>query len=656
METVTVDITDDHLRRLSSSGTPLGAIAELIWNGLDADANEVKVSINRNELGGIISIEVMDNGHGIRRDDAREAFGKLGGSRKSVSDRTPAGRILHGKEGKGRFRAFALGSHIVWRTRYGSDGHTFEYTITGDRRCIRDFQIADQVEGRSRLPGTVVLIEDLVQSPKGLSNPSAARQLTQDLALYLRQYPAVSVMYDGEAVDPRGIEDYVAEYEVSGIEVGGGSAETGILTVIEWTTKTPRHLYLCDSHGFTLDIAKAGIQARGFEFTAYLRSNLFRRLSQDGEPITEINPLVSALADAGRERLRSHFRDRSSQHAADLVKQWKKEEVYPYRDPPTTPTEVVERQAFDVIALAVNEYAPAFQRSPKRTRQLSFQLLREALRSSPAAVEKILRDVLALPVERQEEFARLLHRTSLEAIINASTTLAGRLDFLRGLELLVFDVDNKRDLLERSQLHKIVQDHAWLFGEEYHLSVSDRSLTEVLKAHLKDREIDVSDDEASVTRTDGARALVDLMFSRVMKPRPDEWDYLVVELKRPSVKIDTSVLDQTEGYAMAVASDERFHGVKTRWRFWAVSNEMNERAKAKANQADRPMGQTFKYEQGGVHFEVWAKTWSQILADCRARLDFFQRELNYKVTNDSALDFLRRTHAQYLPDNLRNSQ
>ena len=47
----------------------------------------------------------------------------------------------------------------------------------------------------------------------------------------------------------------------------------------------------------------------------------------------------------------------------------------------------------------------------------------------------------------------------------------------------MFNTDLKARLKERSQLHKIVEDNTWLFGEEYNLSVSDRGLTAVLRKH-----------------------------------------------------------------------------------------------------------------------------------------------------------------------------
>ena len=72
MKTITVEVQEDHLQTLSRVKKPILAISELIWNGLDANANNVKVALNRNALGSIDSINVIDDGHGIKDVEAAQ--------------------------------------------------------------------------------------------------------------------------------------------------------------------------------------------------------------------------------------------------------------------------------------------------------------------------------------------------------------------------------------------------------------------------------------------------------------------------------------------------------------------------------------------------------------------------------------------------------
>jgi glucose-6-phosphate-specific signal transduction histidine kinase len=99
-----VQLDPQHLETLTKA-TPLTGITELIWNALDADATEVRVALPENELGGVVEIRVEDNGHGMTQEQALAGFERLGGSWKRTATQSPQGRTLHGRDGRGRFRA-----------------------------------------------------------------------------------------------------------------------------------------------------------------------------------------------------------------------------------------------------------------------------------------------------------------------------------------------------------------------------------------------------------------------------------------------------------------------------------------------------------------------------------------------------------------------
>ena len=77
----TVEVQPDFLER-QAKARPVQAIAELIWNGLDADAARVDVQLEFGELG-MTKIVVRDDGLGIPHDEAPDLFTRLGGSWKT---------------------------------------------------------------------------------------------------------------------------------------------------------------------------------------------------------------------------------------------------------------------------------------------------------------------------------------------------------------------------------------------------------------------------------------------------------------------------------------------------------------------------------------------------------------------------------------------
>jgi hypothetical protein len=114
-------------------------------------------------------------------------------------------------------------------------------------------------------------------------------------------------------------------------------------------------------------------------------------------------------------------------------------------------------------------------------------MLKQAVEKSPEEVQLIMNEVLGLPKHKQEEPAKLLRRTTLSAVISAAKTVADRLEVLTGLEALLFDLDLKKHFKERSQLHKILEENTWIFGEQFALTLKAEfehsSIIKMFKVH-----------------------------------------------------------------------------------------------------------------------------------------------------------------------------
>ncbi|GHF76242.1 ATP-binding protein [Streptomyces griseosporeus] len=65
MGSITLTVEQDHVEGVAKLNDPVGAVVELIWNALDADATNVDVAIERDEMGGVSKVTVTDDGHGM---------------------------------------------------------------------------------------------------------------------------------------------------------------------------------------------------------------------------------------------------------------------------------------------------------------------------------------------------------------------------------------------------------------------------------------------------------------------------------------------------------------------------------------------------------------------------------------------------------------
>ncbi len=648
MKKIPVNVKGDHIGTLAATKRPIASIAELVWNSLDADANKIAIRFDFNRLDTLDAIRVSDNGTGIPYDEAESLFGSLGGSWKTKKARSNGGRSLHGKSGKGRFKAFALGSLVQWNTRARQNGSVIGYTITGMAHDLESFESSDPVPVKDPATGTEVTVTNISKNFTSLTSDKAPQEFTNYFAVYLSEYPGIKIDYNGTIIDPALARYRFDNLPLGEINLSDGKTTTADLTVIEWKEPQDRALHLCDSSGISLHEVSPGIQAPGFNFTAYLKCDHIRELDKEGLlTLEELHKDVAALVQAAKGKLREHFRLRAVENAAALLQEWKDTKIYPYEGDPKDKVEEAERQVFDVVAVNINSYLSDFDDSSTTSKRFTFNLVKQALKENPETLQRIFQDVLNLPKEHQDDLAELLQKTTLSAIIASAKLVANRLDFVRGLELMLFDKESKQQLLERDQLHQVLAKETWIFGEEFHLTSNEDTLNEVLVKHL-DVMRKPLDDDAPVILEDGSTGRIDLLLARtVPQPRADEREHLVVELKRPRKKICTKVLGQVEDYAIAVAKDERFRDTKTKWVFWAISNEMTEEARRKANQRERPAGLVF--DDAELRITVWAKTWGQLLQECKARLNFFKRQLDYEADRASALSYLTKAHEKYIP-------
>ena len=85
-----IEVQPDFLQKITGA-QPVHALAEFIWNSVDADATIVSVGLQENPMGALSKIIVTDNGTGIKHDDAPELFKNLGGSWKRSRASTAEG-------------------------------------------------------------------------------------------------------------------------------------------------------------------------------------------------------------------------------------------------------------------------------------------------------------------------------------------------------------------------------------------------------------------------------------------------------------------------------------------------------------------------------------------------------------------------------------
>lgn len=320
MKQIYVQAQADHIESLFK-GTPLAAIEELVWNALDADAREVKVDLLTNPLGAVDAVRVSDDGTGIDVLRADQTFGNLGGSWKRLGKGTAtAGRRLHGRHGRGRFKAFALGQHVEWRTTVRVGDRLLSYKLSGSADRPGVFDLEDAPVGFAA--GTEVYVTNVRATVDTLLDVGETVQnLAARFALYLKSYPNVRIYFNGLPVTP-----VIVQRQVTGYRLALPSGAEAKLEVIEWKRKFvgSGRLVFAGPDGFQLHEQAAGVRSgAGLSFTAYLVSPRFPALAAENALVMdELNPEVRQYLDVTRKTLKAHFLARSDSPSSAFAREW----------------------------------------------------------------------------------------------------------------------------------------------------------------------------------------------------------------------------------------------------------------------------------------------------------------------------------------------
>lgn len=624
---------------------PMKALAEAIWNALDVGADHVTVDFEFTEYQALKTITVVDDGEGMSLEQARLGFGEYGDSWKNRIDaRTHNGRSVHGQRGQGRYDILHLGQSAKWTSvAVQLDGKlgAIEVDLQATNATVYNDSGPVPHDGPT---GTTLRVANVgPQADKELNRPELAESLAADFALYLRQYPDVEIRVRDVLIDPSSQHLPPVDIPVS----VDGLDDTVTVTFIEWKKrlKGTQRIYLCDANGAALLDISAELPSRDIPFTAYVCWDGFK--NQDTSAILAIlggDDQGAKVLEVGREVLREQLRQRDLERRAEAVEDFKAEKSYPYSAEPKTTPERVIRKAFDIVASAAT---PVLENMDVEQRRFSMQLMRVAVETDPSAVQKVLREVLRLPEDRIHEMASLFERTTLEQIITSSHSILNRLDFLAGLRTIVFDAEAQKATAERRQLHKILERESWLFGDEWTLTASDETLRRVLVKHLAALGEDVEyADVMPKSQAEGDLLIPDLVLSGSASSYSKSREYLVVELKRPSVTLGKPELDQIEAYANAITDDIQFSQVDVTWTFWLIGKDYNNYVDRKLHTPGNPHGCALIAPE----YRVFVRSWAEVLGDAEHRHQYLKDALAATSDEDAGLDYLNRVHRDLIPE------
>jgi hypothetical protein len=81
------------------------------------------------------------------------------------------------------------------------------------------------------------------------------------------------------------------------------------------------------------------------------------------------------------------------------------------------------------------------------------------------------------------------------------------------------------------------------------------------------------------------------------------------------------------------------------WTFWGIVHELDAVGLAKTHQKDRAPGLVDSLKNS----TIWLKTWSEVIADARKRLEFLRESLDVQTTAEQGLSHLASDYPDATP-------
>ena len=231
-------IGNEGIKKHFKNAEPWRPLFELVWNGFDAAATVVSVTVVENDLHGLEKVVVLDDGDGITFETLEETFGSFNDSAKN------ANLALKGEHGRGRLAFHLLCRNCSWFTR----ANNVDAVIEIAEPTIKDFvgRLLEGSEQKAELmtQGRGTLVE-LTRFTGVLPSSNELREkLSVEFGWYLAVHPEKQVHLNGVAVE-------VPQHKAVTKEIAADEAvfRTQVIRWEQRPTSEKSYLYLLNSSG-----------------------------------------------------------------------------------------------------------------------------------------------------------------------------------------------------------------------------------------------------------------------------------------------------------------------------------------------------------------------------------------------------------------------
>ena len=667
-----VTVTDNSIKSAVTSDANK-AICEYIWNGFDAHAHHVCVEYQATALGAITSLVIKDDGDGISRATLSETFGRYQDSVKTKSFQWSS--QVKGHRGKGRysFNCFATGAE--WITVFREeDGRLIQHVITingDDNDHYNDHSDEDGVKVVQDVPtGTEVRFVNVEKLSSGFfTSKEFINYLQKEFAVFLKlnENRGYTLTVNGYQIDCNAV---IAESDTKTIRIYDDKLKTGHefnLTFIRWYDKMKENysVYYLNEEGLERyeETTRLNKKDTGFHHSVYVSSPYFEYFAPTPKAGTDECDEQSEKSDIQLQiEFEGHHvtkteKDKVFRDLRKQVAEWLSEKQKMFI------AEVGGKELWKryedkgVVVLPQNEYEqPLFAElketvigiysvQPKLFTNLGddqakvlvgcLKLLLQTNKRDD--VITILEHINKMTDEERHKLSLILKTTELSSITNTIDMIQNRVKTVSSLKAMLFDPS--LNAYEVEDVQKMVSSAFWLFGEQYNIvTEAEPDFQQALEAYLEKIHKSVKGvsksraNKEKIKHPDSNKEMDIFAFRQNNQSQCIE--NMVVELKRPSVKLGEVEVSQVKTYMGLIYDEPRFNSPDAQWTFILVGNEFdNTRYVERELDSNKTWGRKNliqHVDDAGQHYDIYVRTWSSIFDDFEIRHKFLLDKLEMK--------------------------
>lgn len=637
-----VEITSLGIKKALKSFSPVESVTEYIWNGFDAGATTIDINAEFTELGAITKIEIIDNGDGIIYEDLSKNFKRFLESQKNIKRQNDE-MTIKGTNGYGRLTFFTFAQTATWDSIYFKDGVCYNYQIKVIQDKLNNFEPTVPVKLTTLKTGTKVTFNGIFATVnKGFVDTILIKHLKSEFAwfLELNKEHDFSINVNGVKLKYSDIISDSDDFQHIITDFTGKTEYNFKCKFLQWNQKLndeySRFYFLNDKNKLkshkTTRLNKKG---DNFNHSLIVQNDFFDLVNTEihedvngqyklfAEPANYkiFNKLIDDLNDYLKKKRRPFLHIQAN----TLIKTYEKEKVMPVFG--NDPWDNIKKEGFECLVRELYEVEPSlFVKLNTEQKKTFLHLLYLLLDSSERDnLFEILSGIIEIDSKDRAELAKLLQTTKFDRIIAALKLIRDRILIINSLKQLVFNKELQAN--EVNHLQSFVENHYWIFGEQYRLvcSAEEKFETALRKFVYLLRGVD---EKQTINHPDKYKEMD--IFLVGQDYRDNKISNIVLELKNPSTikKLTQHELSQVTKYMNTIISVDEFNASNYSWDFYLIGQDYNDEIENAIENAKNhgELNLAFKAK----NFKIYVKKWSEVVNEVELRLKFINEKLQFE--------------------------